>query len=288
MNVITNLWRELVRRKLWPVALLLVAALVAVPLKLAKTPAPVAPIPAATLAKASKDAAMAKPIVQLAKDSGVTPRRRVLGQFKDPFAPAPLPKVKKHKAKPHATPTPAPTSGTGGGAAPPSAGPPAAPAPAPTPTTTVPKYSIKVRFGATDGELAESTLGRLEPLPSAEAPVLVYEGVENGAKVAVFSIPGSVTAQGDGHCVPSPSNCETLKLEVGDTEFITVTDTGDAATDAQFQLDLVKIYRSTTAEAGAPTASGSSALHKRLKGYRFDAATGTLKRVKHATRRSAL
>ena len=40
MNVITDTLRGLVRRKLWPVALLLVGALVAVPLMLAKDPEP--------------------------------------------------------------------------------------------------------------------------------------------------------------------------------------------------------------------------------------------------------
>ena len=38
MNTITEPLRALVRRKLWPVALLLVAALVAVPMLLAKQP----------------------------------------------------------------------------------------------------------------------------------------------------------------------------------------------------------------------------------------------------------
>ena len=39
MNVVTTTWRQLVRRRLWPVALLLLAALVAVPVLLAREPA---------------------------------------------------------------------------------------------------------------------------------------------------------------------------------------------------------------------------------------------------------
>jgi hypothetical protein len=260
MKLITNTWRQLVRRKLWPVALLLVAALVAVPLKLGKTPAPVAPVPASTLAKASNDEAMAKPVVQLATDTGDGVRRRVLGEAKDPFAPAPLPKAKhKKKAKADATPTPGPTSDTGG-AAPPSGGPPSSPAPAPTPTVTIPKNSIEVRFGVTDTEAPTTRLARLEPLTSADSPVLVYEDVESGGKVAVFSIPGTVTAEGDGKCLPSPENCETLKLRAGETEFITISGTDDAAVDAEFQLDLVKIYaKATKVAATAESAAAGTA-----------------------------
>ena len=38
MNAIKDTWHQLVRRRLWPVAILLVGALVAVPMVLAKAP----------------------------------------------------------------------------------------------------------------------------------------------------------------------------------------------------------------------------------------------------------
>ena len=78
-------------------------------------------------------------------------------------------------------------------------------------------------------------------LPDEDTPVLVYRGVEEGGKVAVFELTGSVTAQGDGGCEPSPEDCQILRLREGETEFITVTDTG-TETDAQYQLELEKIY----------------------------------------------
>ena len=72
MSFVTDTWRQLVRRRLWPVALLLLAALAAVPFVLAKDPEPAA-VPAApagnagspTLAEDSGD-----PIVSLAEASG--------------------------------------------------------------------------------------------------------------------------------------------------------------------------------------------------------------------------
>jgi hypothetical protein len=281
-----------VRRRLWPLAVVLVAALAAVPFVLAKKPAAVAAPVVAAAPKTADDPGASFVTLADAPTATTATRRRVLGGEKDPFQPAPVPKVKKKK-KATAAATPTATPAPPAGSTPPSSTPPTGTPPATTPpTSTHPKFSIQVRFGQTDSDLATSVLERLEPLPSKESPVLVYEGVENGGKVAIFSIPGTVTAQGDGKCSPSPANCETLKLSAGDTEFITVTDTGDPATDAQFQIDLVKIYRAKTADTGAAaataTASSAQQQRKRLKGYRFDVETGTLKRVTQTSRRATL
>ena len=293
MNVIKDTWRQLVGRRLWPVALLMLGALVAVPLLLAKSPE--AP-PAEPVAKVSADDARSSFVTVAAE---TTERRRVLGAEKDPFEPKALPKAKKKKVKAAASQQAAdPTSGgsqenadapsaggsSGGGA--PSA--PTAPplSPAPTPTATVPKYSIKVRFGKTDEQdLKARNVERLSVLPDEEAPVLVYSGVEDGGKVAIFELTGKVDAQGDGKCEPTPEDCQYLKLRAGETEFITVTDTGEE-TDAQYQLDLVKIYTKTTKVAAEDDASEAEPLVKasssRLNGkrarYVFDAKTGTLHR----------
>jgi hypothetical protein len=254
MNVIADTWRGIVQRRLWPLAVVLVGALIAVPLLLAKAPAPAAvPQPGAQAPKTDGDSTSFVTLATAPEaDTGSAKRRRVLGAEKDPFRPAPKPKAKKaKKAKAKATPTPTatetPTSGgTGGSATPPASTPPPA-APTPTPGPTVPKGSIRVRFGLSDtAELPLQSLKRLEPLLSEEEPVLVYEGVD-GHGAATFSIPGTVTAEGDGKCDPDPENCQTLKLKPGETEFITLADTGDAATaNKQFQLDLVKIYKKAT------------------------------------------
>ena len=90
MNVITDTWRGLVARKLWPVALLLVAALVAVPLTLAKEPES-APVVAANATKPQEG--LPETFVSAADVSAAGERRRVLGGKKDPFEPAALPKV---------------------------------------------------------------------------------------------------------------------------------------------------------------------------------------------------
>jgi len=297
MNAIKETWQQLLRRRLWPVALLLIAALVAVPMVLAKSPEPVPPAP---VQQAKKDD-ISSTYVALADTAETTKRRRVLGAEKDPFEPKALPKVKKPKATPTPTATPEtktePGTGTGTGAssggsgstAPPSTVPTAPPAP----TETVPAYSIKVRFGTTEADdLAETRVERMSVLRDEENPVLVYRGVEDGGKVAIFELTGDVEAQGDGTCAPTPEDCQYLKLRAGETEFITVTDTGTEA-DAQYQLDLVKIYKKATkveasddatgaqplAKAGSSSLKGKRVKLQRRNRYVFDAKTGTLHRA---------
>lgn len=145
MNVITDTLRQLVRRKLWPVALVLLGALVAVPLLLAKQPESdaiaqaanakkVEPLPA-TFVSAAGGNETAEPTAK---------RRRVLGFRKDPFEPAELPKGKKKKtaSKAQATPTATPagddsSSTSGGGSGDGAPTPPVSTAPTPTPAPTV-------------------------------------------------------------------------------------------------------------------------------------------------------
>lgn len=244
MNVLTQTWRQLVRRRLWPVALLLVAALVAVPVVLAK-PATLPPTPAP--AAAAAPAATPESFVKLASADEPTKRRRVLGAPKDPFEPAPLPKVKHHKkaakaatATPTPTATPADSSGTaaGTGGALPVA--PVATA-TPAPVKRILPNSVDVRFGTVGGDLAKSTLQRDDTLP-ASSPLIVFMGLHRGGKVAEFMLTGDVTAEGDGSCSPSTDGCETLLLHKGETEFLTFSGT---AHDGQYELDVKDLHPSS-------------------------------------------
>ena len=312
MTVINDTWRFLVQRKLWPVALLLVAAAAAVPMLLSKEPAgPAAPATAAV--KSDEDSTLAtEPIVALADEGDRAQRRRVLGSPKDPF-------------KPNATPTPtpdpsAPTQAQGpaapsGGVQTPSGGgtgtpvsTPGSPGGAPsipgftTPMTPVtPKkkyelYELTVRFGASeDGTQPRQDVKRLEALPSSDEPVLIYLGVLEDQKTAVFMVESGVVAQGDGECRPSRGTCETIHLKEGETEFFDVpgesTDGSEATTSAQYQLDVVKIRKKVTASAARADRSlarvstaGRKILRARIAGdgplrYRFDKRSGRLEKL---------
>ena len=267
MNVVTNTWRQLVRRRLWPVALLLLAALAAVPVVLARGPEPVAE-PAGPAPAVTGDAgdALAEPVVAKVAAEDRSHRRRVLGARKDPFRPAPLPKPKKPKAKKASGDTPSTSKHDGGGSVAPTStapssgltspvvggGGPSVSVP-PTPVPAAPKPAKKhypagsliVRFGDATGDSLERMLVRkLDPLPDDETPMLVYMGLTKNHKKAIFLIDDAVTPDGDGTCKPHPASCETIELSKGETEFFEVTDPETGEVGAQYQLDVVAINHS--------------------------------------------
>jgi hypothetical protein len=306
MNPVLSIWRALVQRRLLPVAILLVAALGAIPFVLAKDADPVAPAPAAPAKDAAGDSdALAEPVVSLVTDADHKERRRVLGASKNPFQPGRAPKAT-------ATPTPAPatglptgstpavptgdTGGTGGvpsgpvGTTPPAVDPPSAEPPQ-TPKPKYELYSLSVRFGSTqESTMPKRNLPRLTALPSAEDPMLVYLGLEGDGKTAVFLVDASVEPQGDGVCKPNPAVCETIHMRVGDTEFFDVTD-DSGNVSAQYQLDLLEIKRRITtsaAKAKAARAKASKAGRRVLRTrrgasgplrYRYDMKSGTVRKL---------
>jgi hypothetical protein len=297
MSAITNVWRQLVQRRLWPVAILLIAALVGIPLALAKDPAPPPAVPVVASAESGESALAVQPIVAQATAADRGKRRKVLGARKNPFG---LPKA---AASASATPPssdgsttatdPSSTVHSGGspaGSSPSSTttDPGYVPAPGTTPTPDTKTYSVQeltVRFGDSSGEPVRRTLKRLQPLPSAETPVLIYLGVLKDGKTAVFLVDQGVSAVGDGDCRPTPDKCETILLKAGETEFLDITDAAGTP-GAQYQLDLIKIHKSTTASAAR--AKASSRAGRRLldahvssdgpTGYRWNADAGRLER----------
>jgi hypothetical protein len=316
MSVITDTWRQLVRRRLWPVALLLLGALVAVPVLLAKSPAPVAP-PAPVAEASSADDGLAEPVVTTAStDPAATGRRHVLGTRKDPFKPAPAPK-KKHSGTSTATTArtaggsggsgssggggqltslPGGSSSNGGGGSstpstpstttPPSTSTPATPpstAPAKPKKKTYPLWSVKVRFGdANSGTLEATRINKLDPLPDPEAPVVIYLGPGPDKRSAVFLVDASVTPEGDATCKPYDANCERIVMRKGDTEFFDVKDeTGNVT--ATYELDLVDMVTKSKPKASATRAhrAGRAVRHalKADGGASVARAAGQLARV---------
>jgi hypothetical protein len=242
MNPVTSIWRQLVHRRLWPVALLLLAALVAVPVLLARSPEPVItpPVntaPAATGAKGDDDA-IAEPVVAKVSAEDRGRRRRVLGSRKDPFAPAPVkkPKAEKADAKADDTKTESEGGSTSGGGD--------STEKLPIETFIYPAGSLEIRFGTgSEEKLPGMVLKKGEPLPDEETPLLVYTGLVDHGNKARFLVDDALDATGDGTCNPHPANCETIDLGAGETEFFDIVDpdTGDIV--GTFELDIVKIHR---------------------------------------------
>jgi hypothetical protein len=255
MNAVTSTWRQLVRRKLWPVAVLLVAALAAVPVVLARDAAapvvPASPVPAGS---AKADDTIAEPVVASVAADKRSRRRRVLGDAKDPFKPAPPKKVKADASQTEQLPkVDVPSTDSGGSTDTGTGGTtPAEPAPEK-------KYfkagTIIVRFGTADegSTLTRFAIAKMAAVPDEELPLLVYMGLTKDGKKAKFLVDAAVEVDGDGVCRPHRSSCETIELGVGETEFLDVlnpeydeTDpemTEDQKYSEHFQLDLVDIKR---------------------------------------------
>ena len=292
MNALSVPFRQLVDRKLWPLAILLIAALAAVPMLLSKDDA--APLPPAGLGAGATQVADAssvtQPIVTLGSPEAIERRRKVLGSRKNPFEP----KVKAKKAEVTTTTTSTPGSAKpagGGAAAPGSGGSAGAPVVGVNPLTPVKKktyelFSLKIRFGSTaSDDLANRSIKRLTALPKMSEPVLVYLGLKRDLKTAVFLVDANTMVVGDGKCVPSPVNCQNLELKKGQVAFIDVLDEAGEST-AQYELDFVKVLKKSTSDAAAAKASrravakgGRDALRaniSRVNGWEYDPETGVL------------
>lgn len=302
MSVIKDTWRVLVQRRLWPVAILLVAAAVAVPKLLAEEP--VVPADEAAVAvKSDKDAVLAtEPIVAPASDADRSGRRQVLGSRKDPFKPqvTPTPTPKPKAVAPvAAAQTPGDTGGPAssvGGSPAPTTGTPVTPT---TPAKPKKKYELNeltVRFGPSgDTRPPRKDVKRLQALPSSETPVLIYLGVLKDKKTAVFLLDSGIIAEGDGTCMPTRTSCETIHIKEGETEFFDVAPTegedGAEGEGQQYQLDVLKIRETSTTSAkqakrsiARVSKSGRKILRARVMGdgplrYRFNTRTGRLEKL---------
>ncbi len=253
MNAVSSIWRQLVRRRLWPVAVLLLAALAAVPVVLAREPeavTPVDPVPVVSTTKA--DDSIAEPVVAKVEPEDRSRRRRVLGAPKDPFGRRAAPpgggggaaaRQDEDTGKDFA-PEPSKAGGSTGGSVPVDTEP-------AKPEKTYKAGSIVVRMGVAESDTRERfVIEKLGPVPNDEAPLLVYLGLSKNGKKAKFLIDAAIEVDGDGDCKPHPASCETLELAVGETEFLDVIDpeAAEDATDEEriletFQLDLVDIKR---------------------------------------------
>ena len=275
MNVVTSTWHQLVNRRLWPVAVVLLVALVAIPVVLARDPE-AAEVPApAPVGGTNVDDSLATPVVAEAAAEDGDRRRRVLGVRKDPFKPAPVktPEPTTQQATaPNTGGSPDPGygmttikppsfPGSSGGSMPsmPSPLPYPIPGPAAPQKKTYPANSVIVRFGdAKSDSLERMLLPKLAPLGGEgedETPVLIYMGLTKDGKRAKFLVEASVEVDGDGVCKPHPSSCEVVELAVGETEFLDVFDPEaevaegeDPEPVAQYQLDLVDIKRKGDAD----------------------------------------
>jgi hypothetical protein len=281
-----DLWHDLREKRLWPVALLLLAGLVAVPVLLAKPAEDPAPPPALnTPATAEKEEGgqLTKVTLEETEASGST-----LGVF-DPSNPFKPPKnvVKASKnntgAGSQAGPADkaagddagsAPSGGSddggsaGGGTTPPSSGGGTTPPPddGGEPTTKVYKYVVDVTFTANGRTRRIKGMEKLDMLPNQSSPLLIAMGVTVDGGNAVFMIDSTLKAAGEGSCKPSGKECAFAYIGPG-SEHVFTEDDGDSYTVRVDEIRKVEVK---------PGAEGAKA--GKTEGARANAAVGSPRR----------
>jgi hypothetical protein len=252
-----DLWHDLRRKHLLPVALLLVGALIAVPVFMKKSSHPAQPAPA-TNSAASSSTANTKPLVVAASDSSASNLKEF--SAKDPF-------------KPHLPPVKAASSGTtgasgasgdtgsgGGGGGDTSGGGGGGSGGGTNGGTTTPKgpfaYVVSVKFGERDHTKTYHQVQKLDVLPNANHPLLVFMGVNTAGDTAVFLTDTSLKASGEGDCKPSADVCSFLYLKLdreSDTEDLLAQNSD--GTGIEYTLKLLDIKKVPVSQLEAASAS---------------------------------
>ncbi|MFL5828650.1 MAG: hypothetical protein ACJ76X_01925 [Solirubrobacteraceae bacterium] len=252
MSFIHDLIGDLREKRLWPVAVVLVGALIAVPVLLAK-PAPKVPIASTATPGPGGAAPPGLPVISVAS---APTNARLHGHARDPFT--------QHGGSSHtvtnattsttSTTTSGPggtgssttglggtgttgsagtgttgggtTGGTGGAASPaPGLQQPTIPLPQPTPTppglTATESYHVTVEITNARGGVDKlDPLQRLSILPRPERPLLVELGVLKGGNRVLFVLQPGAVVSGPGRCQPGRIDCKILSLGLDEREDI--------------------------------------------------------------------
>lgn len=240
MSIIDNLISDLRKTRLWPVAVALVIALIAVPVVLSSggTSAPAAPAPAPGVASASVPALPAVSVTTTPSNARLTGRER------NPFSQQAKQSSSKSTGNAHA----AASSGKGGnssGSSSSSSG--SSPArgsvggtpttvtsttttsttptaPAPTGLTATQAYRVTISTTNSSGGVDTiNPVERLSVLPSQQLPLLVELGVLNGGHRVIFAVEPGTVVHGPATCTPGPIDCEILSLAPNEIEGVATT-----------------------------------------------------------------
>jgi hypothetical protein len=285
MKFIRATIRDLIQRRLWPVALVLAIALAAVPVVLGRGGDDSASIVTPPTPSTTADAGTAQK-AEVTLDTSVPDKRDRPGRVRNPFkgpsststtatSPTDAAALAASSSRDASAPAPASSSPA------PSPTSDATPAPAPsttrTPststkpkTTTKPKtpttpkaddatdtYHVSLRIGVdgTDPKTIRD-VARLSPLPSVTDPFFVFLGVietkTTHEKRAVFIVSSDATPVGEGACHPTKQDCETVELTKGQTIWFNYTKPD--GTPTQYQLELAGIHK-TAVKAQAKAAA---------------------------------
>jgi hypothetical protein len=269
---------DLVEKRLWPVAAVLLIALLAIPVLLSnpadEQPAPVST--AVTPAVAAGNASSAfQPAVSTEGKKSSEIRKKLEGfETKDPFKPQNLGGGGSSAAggsvevqggdatagggSTDSSVADSPPLGTSGGGA---AGGGSSTDTSGTPTqseTFYYTYTADVRFGK-EGNLDRKTLNQFRSLPSSEDPVVVFMGVKEDGETAIFLLSSAASSTGEGNCEPDDT-CTFLYMKKGDKQRLEAVNENDEVVTYELVLLGIDVKRTD-----GPGKAASSSRSKRSK-----------------------
>jgi hypothetical protein len=294
MTVIQDLIADLREKRLWPVALLLIVALVAVPVLLSNSSSnngvPVAQIPPVGSSSAPVPALPAVSVTPTPSNAKLTGHERnpftqqvkksssgSQGRSSTSSTPA---ETSSNNAKgssssskssskssspsgsvssgsttvPSTTPTPTTTT-TPGTAAP----------PAPTTLTDTQAYHVNLSItNSSGGADAIDGVERLSLIPSPRLPLLIELGVLRGGRRVLFALAPGTMGEGPGLCTPGPVNCQILSLAPNQIEGVATKQANGAVTGALMAVTAIKADDYPSAAAADRARQAESAAGRRL------------------------
>jgi len=285
-ELLSTLRSDLLSRRLLPfVALALLVLVVAVGYALAgagsgPVPHATAPVTAPSQSPALAVAAAApNPNAAESETTGGL-RYQAGGPTRNPFTPLPSPSAPKSAGTTSASGSSPGSSSTGsspGGAGASSGGTGAQPAPTP-PAPPLPKpkpihaglaatqsYGVALALTRADGGLNTiDPLERLSVLPSEQQPLLVYLGVLQGGRDALFVVQPGTVVSGPGTCIPGPTDCEILSLAQEQIESLSVSTGTGASNVALFAVTAINLEEHASVAAANRARREASAAGRAL------------------------
>jgi hypothetical protein len=258
INSVKNIWSDLREKRLWPVAVVMLIGIVAIPTVLAKSSTTPAPSSGVAVIEGDAQTSILALDSESAEASGTGSSLDAFAPD-DPFTP---PRITVQDAETVGATAAGANEivggdvGGGGG----SGGVeidetvdvelPAPRTETKTETTSY-EYVADISFWQKGRRRDIKGLSKLDMLPNQSAPLLIFMGAQGNGGNATFLVDSTLTTAGEGSCRPSPANCAFVDVGPG-AEHVFTTEEGES-----FRLRVEEIRR-VKVKAGAAT-SGPAA-----------------------------